>query len=129
MKTLVYGASTNPKRYAYTAINRLRHYGYEVIAIGLKAGLVGDVELLTGHPALEDIHTISLYLSPARQSDQIEYLLSLSPQRIIFNPGTENPEFAKRAAAAGITVTEACTLVLLSTGQYAPPEDEVAALS
>jgi len=123
MKTLVYGASTNPQRYSYTAIHRLRHYGHEVVAIGIREGAVNDIKLLTGHPELKDIHTITLYLGSSRQSDHIDYLLSLSPQRIIFNPGTENHHFAQQATANNIEVLEACTLVLLSTGQYSIKED------
>ena len=118
MKTLVFGASTKPQRYSYTAINRLRDFGHEVVAIGLREGLVADVELMTGHPDISDIHTITMYLSPPRQGDHIDYLLGLSPQRIIFNPGTENEIFAQKAREQGIEALEACTLVLLSTGQY-----------
>jgi predicted CoA-binding protein len=116
--TLVLGASENPQRYAYLAVNKLLAYGHPVMAIGKKAGRLRDVEILTGHPPLEAVDTITLYLNPANQKPYYEYLLSLHPKRIIFNPGTENDELMDMARAQGIQALEACTLVMLSTGQY-----------
>lgn len=116
--TLVIGASTNPTRYGYLAVNRLRSHGYPVYAIGLKEGQIGDVNIQTGKPRLEDVHTITLYLNPKRQEEFYDYFLSLKPQRIIFNPGTENPVLEDLARENGIGVEIACTLVMLSTGQY-----------
>ena len=95
----------------------LRHE-HAVYAIGLRAGSINGVLIQTGQPALKDVDTITVYLSAKNQEGVMDYLLSLSPRRIIFNPGAENPVFAKRAVAKGIEVEEACTLVLLSTGQY-----------
>ena len=118
MKTLVIGASENPERYAYLAILRLRKNDIPVEAIGLRPGKVQDVIIQTGRPALEDIHTITLYLNPKRQKEYYEYFLSLKPKRVIFNPGTENPELEELLQNAGIETTEACTLVMLSTKQY-----------
>ena len=117
-KTLVFGASTNPNRYAYRAIKRLRSKGVETCAIGGRPGMVEDVEILTGHPMLEGIHTITMYMGAVRQQDHEDYLLSLKPKRIIFNPGAENRPFAYKARIAGVETLEACTLVMLSTGQY-----------
>lgn len=116
--TLVLGASENTARYSNMAIRSLVSHGKNVVAIGLKKGRVGEVELLTGTPALTNIDTVTLYLSAANQSPVEEYILSLHPRRIIFNPGAENPAFAARATAHGIECLEACTLVMLSTGQY-----------
>ena len=117
-KTLVIGASTNPDRYSFLAINRLLHLKHEVCAIGLKPGQVGTVSIETGFPAYAGINTITLYLNPERQKPFYDYILSLHPQRIIFNPGTENEELITLAENAQIQCVEACTLVMLSTGQY-----------
>lgn len=116
--TLVLGASANPQRYSYLAINKLAAHGHPVSAIGLRAGEVGKVALVTGQPPLENIDTITLYLSAANQRQYYDYILSLHPKRIIFNPGAENPELEELAVQHNIQPLEACTLVMLSTGQY-----------
>lgn len=116
--TLVIGASENPERYSNKAIISLRRHGFLVHAIGLRPGKVLDVTFQTGQPVFTDIDTVTLYLSLRNQEPMIDYVLSLSPRRIIFNPGTENPYFEDRAKAKGIVVEEACTLVLLSLAQY-----------
>lgn len=117
-KTLVIGASEKTDRYSNMAIRRLRAHKHPVLALGLQPGKVLDVEILTGHPTFSDIHTVSLYVGPARQGDLYSYVLSLHPRRVIFNPGTENPVFEELLRKAGVVVEEACTLVLLSTDQY-----------
>ena len=117
-KTLVLGASQNPARYSYLAINRLRSKQQPVVAIGKKTGKVEDVEIETGQPALKDVDTVTLYLNAQNQKQYYDYILSLHPKRIIFNPGAENSELEALAEANGIKTMEACTLVLLSTGQY-----------
>lgn len=117
-KTLVLGASANPERYSYLAVKRLRKNGYPVAAIGRKPATVGDVEVATNPEPMQDIDTVTLYLNPANQQAYYDYILSLHPRRIIFNPGAENPELEALASAKGIYTLEACTLVLLSTGQY-----------
>ncbi len=117
-KTLVIGASEKPYRYSYKAIRLLRRYGYPVEAIGPRPGKVEDVIFKTGFPELENIHTVTLYIGPARQPQYYEYLLKLSPQRIIFNPGTENEEFEAMAREQGVEVVENCTLVMLSSGLF-----------
>lgn len=117
-KTLVIGASENPERYSYLAVNRLRRNQHPVVAIGAKKGKVADVNIDTEKKPEPDIDTVTLYLNPARQPEYYDYILSLHPKRIIFNPGTENDELAEMAKAKGIQPMEACTLVLLSTGQY-----------
>jgi hypothetical protein len=118
--TLVVGASTDPARYAYVAAKMLASRKLDFIPIGIKKGVVFGMEIrdLKSKPPLEDIHTITLYIGPAHQSEWMDYLIGLKPKRIIFNPGTENPEFFKKAQSAGIEAVEACTLVLLSTGQF-----------
>jgi len=117
-KTLVLGASENPSRYSFLAINRLLQHKHPVVAIGKRAGKVQDVEIITEHPQMNDIDTVTLYLNPTNQKPYYDYILSLHPKRIIFNPGTENPELQKMAKENGIVPVEACTLVMLGTGQY-----------
>lgn len=117
-KTLVFGASLKPERYSNIALRRLRTYDYPVVAIGGREGEVLDVNIMKGQPDIEDIHTITMYMRADRQEAFHDYLLGLSPERIIFNPGAENGVLAELARAKGIEAIEACTLVLLSTGQY-----------
>ncbi|PSR11471.1 MAG: CoA-binding protein [Bacteroidetes bacterium] len=119
MHTLVLGASTNPSRVSYQAIQRLVHNGFQVSAVGLRTGTVAGVAIQQGLPVLDQVHTITLYLNPQRQNPLYEYVLGLQPKRIIFNPGTENAELAHLAKAAEIEVVYACTLVMLATGDYA----------
>ncbi|HXB10105.1 MAG TPA: CoA-binding protein [Puia sp.] len=117
-KTLVLGASDNPQRYSYLAVNRLRNNGHPVVAIGGRPVTVGDVSIETEKKAFPGVDTVTLYLNPGMQKEYYDYILSLHPKRIIFNPGAENEELARLAQANGIQPLEACTLVLLSTGQY-----------
>ena len=117
-KTLVLGASGNPSRYSNLAILRLLKYGHPVVAIGRKHGFVGDVEIHTEKKNFDTIDTVTLYLNPLHQQEYYDYILSLHPKRIIFNPGAENDELAGLVKGKGITALEACTLVLLSTNQY-----------
>lgn len=117
-KTLVLGASGNPSRYSYLAVNRLVNAGHPVEAIGLKEETVAGIHIQRNHPSLENIDTVTLYLNPSRQKDYYDYIVGLSPQRVIFNPGTENPELYDLLRQNGIEVEVACTLVLLSIGQY-----------
>src|ERR1043165_9231061 len=117
-KTLVLGASENPSRYSNLAINRLRAKGHDVVAVGRRKGQVLDVPIGTEQQPLEGIDTVTLYLNPTNQQPYIDYILSLKPKRIIFNPGTENIQLETLAEEQGIQTMEACTLVLLSIGRY-----------
>jgi predicted CoA-binding protein len=117
-KTLVLGASANPARYSFLAINRLREHHHPVIAIGKKNSLVGDVEVQSETAPVPDLDTVTLYLNTENQKNYYDYILSQHPRRVIFNPGAENPEFEKILSENGIQTIEACTLVLLGTGQY-----------
>ena len=117
-KTVVLGASDNPARYSNLAVNRLTMHNHPVIAIGKKEGKIGDTFLIAQHPPIENVDTVTLYLNEQNQKEYYDYIFSLHPKRIIFNPGAENEELAEMAAAKGIQTMEACTLVLLSTGQY-----------
>jgi uncharacterized protein len=116
--TLVLGASANPSRYSNIAINRLRRHNHPVVAIGKRNGTVADVQVETDQRSIDNLDTITLYLNPTNQKPYYQYILGLKPKRIIFNPGTENDELAAMAEKEGIQPMEACTLVLLSTGQY-----------
>ena len=116
--TLVIGASENPERYSNIAIRMLREYGHPVKAVGLKKGTVADVSIESEKPELTNVDTVTLYIGPQHQASWETYLLEHKPRRIIFNPGTENPEFEEKARQQGIETMEACTLVLLRTGQY-----------
>ena len=117
-KTLVLGASGNPSRYSYLAIHKLRSHGHPVVAVGRKTALVGDTEITTAREPVEDIDTVTLYMNEQHQREYYDYILSLKPKRIIFNPGAENEELRKLAEKNGIKTLDACTLVMLSTNQY-----------
>lgn len=117
-KTLVLGASLKPDRYSNRAIIKLVHYNHDVVAIGLKKGEVAGIGIQTRMDGIGNIDTVTLYLNPVRQKPYYDQILNLKPERVIFNPGTENPEFYKKLKDADIKVEIACTLVLLSTNQY-----------
>jgi uncharacterized protein len=116
--TVVIGASPNPERYSHIAVHRLRQAGHPVIAVGLRAGTIADVSIHTDRPVPERVDTVTLYVGPGHQEAWLDYILSLHPKRVIFNPGTEHPPVEMRLQAAGIETERACTLVLLSTSSY-----------
>jgi Predicted CoA-binding protein len=119
-KTVIIGATTNPGRYAYLAARMLSEYNHEVVPVGVRNGaLFGkEIQNIFTKPAIEDVDTVTMYIGPKRQPEHMDYILSLEPKRIIFNPGTENDEFTRRASEKGIETLEACTLVLLRSNQY-----------
>jgi uncharacterized protein len=117
-KTLVLGASANPSRYSYLAINMLRAKGPDVVAVGRHTGKVNDVEVKSGQEPIENLDTVTLYLNANNQKPYYDYISSQKPKRIIFNPGAENKELESLAKENHILTQQACTLVLLSTGQY-----------
>ena len=116
--TLVIGASTNPDRYSNIAIQRLREKNVKTYALGLKLGKVLDVIIEENRKAYANVDTVTLYLNPKRQENYYDYIISLQPRRVIFNPGTENDAFVKLLEANKIKSEIACTLVLLATDQY-----------
>lgn len=118
MKTLVIGASLKSNRYSNMAIEKLKQAQIEVVAMGLRSGEVAGVKIETQPKSFEAIHTITLYLNPKRQEPYYDYIINLKPKRVIFNPGTENPELYRLLEAQQIYYETACTLVLLSTNQY-----------
>jgi uncharacterized protein len=117
-KTLVIGASANPARYSFLAVNRLREHNHPVIALGKKESVVADVPVETEATPIPDLDTVTLYLNTENQKNYYDYILAQHPRRVIFNPGAENPEFEKVLTENGIQTIEACTLVLLATKQY-----------
>lgn len=117
-KTLVIGASPNPERFGYKATSMLHEYNHPVVPFGLKKGTIEGIEIISELPQEKDFDTVTLYLGPQNQSPYYNYITDLNPKRVVFNPGTENPEFEKMLADKGIQPIEACTLVLLRTGQY-----------
>ncbi|MBI4929277.1 MAG: CoA-binding protein [Bacteroidetes bacterium] len=126
--TVVIGASENRERYSNRAVRKLREHNHNVIAIGLKQGRISGIAngalgfdsviIQTGFPKIEGVDSVSLYVGAKNQPVYYDYILSLKPRRVIFNPGAENPEFAKIIRDAGIESLEACTLVMLTTGVY-----------
>jgi hypothetical protein len=115
--TLVVGASPKPNRYSYEAVTRLRYHGHPVYAFGMRENDILGVPIRTTWPK-EEFDTVTLYLSPARQEEYRERIIGLKPTRVIFNPGTESPVFQEQLKKAGIEVEIACTLVMLSIGNY-----------
>lgn len=118
MKTLVIGATTNKDRYAYKAIQSLINKSHQVVAIGAKEGMALDVKIETTKIPFKGIDTVTLYLNPKNQEAYYDYIISLKPRRVIFNPGTENSEFYEILIQNNIEFEVACTLVLLATNQY-----------
>ena len=117
-KTLVIGASINPERYAYKAIQLLVKHEIEVVPMGVKPGFVANLLIVSPLIVQINIHTITLYLGASKQEPYYDFILKINPKRVLFNPGTENPKLAKLLNEKGILWENACTLVLLSTNQY-----------
>jgi predicted CoA-binding protein len=118
MRVLIYGASTNPDRYAFKALDLLVEKGYEVFLKGNKAGIACGLNIQVGTNDFDHIHTVTLYVGSQSQHDLIQDLAQIKPERIIFNPGTENPKLYDEIEKLNIKVEEACTLVLLHTKQF-----------
>ncbi len=116
--TLIIGASANPSRYSYLAADRLLSYNHRVELLGLRADTIFGQTIDTEKKAYDNIDTVTLYIGPARQPEFYEYVISLKPRRVVFNPGTENFEFMELLREHGILVDVSCMLVMLSTGQY-----------
>ncbi|WP_046757448.1 CoA-binding protein [Kordia jejudonensis] len=122
MKTLVLGASLKTHRFSHKAVQKLVSYNHEVVAYGLREGEISGVQIDTELLPYQDIHTVTLYLNASRQAAFYDYIISLQPSRVIFNPGTENPTFYKLLEEHNIAHEVACTLVLLASNQYEPRE-------
>ncbi|MCD6067738.1 MAG: CoA-binding protein [Bacteroidetes bacterium] len=116
--TVVIGASDNPDRYAYKATVSLQSHGHTVYPVGLKDGEINGIKMTADRSFIPDVHTVTMYVGPKNQPSWYEYILSLKPKRIIFNPGAENPDLVKLAVQQGIECEESCTLVMLSIDRY-----------
>jgi predicted CoA-binding protein len=117
-KTVVLGATPNPVRFSYKAVKSLLRNDQEVVAVGFRKGEIEEEEILVGQPPIEDVHTVSIYIGSSRQVDYYDYIFSLNPKRVIFNPGTVNPEFMGRLKEKGIEPVSGCMLVMLSEGEF-----------
>ncbi|MDQ3048567.1 MAG: CoA-binding protein [Bacteroidota bacterium] len=117
-KSVVIGASENPDRYAYKATMALQNHQHEVIPVGLREGNINGIPILKDQPKIEHVDTVTLYVGPQNQQAWMDYVLSLNPKRVIFNPGTENDDFENKLKGNNIEVVQGCTLVMLSIGNY-----------
>ncbi|MCW3082967.1 MAG: CoA-binding protein [Bacteroidetes bacterium] len=117
-KTVVIGASDKPDRYAYKATIALQQHKHEVIPVGIREGEINGIQIIKGKPVIENVDTVTLYVGPQNQPSWYDYIISLKPKRVVFNPGTENPEFESMLQKQNIEPLEACTLVMLSIGTY-----------
>jgi uncharacterized protein len=117
-KTVVIGASDNPERYAYKCTVALKLHKHEVVPVGLRSGEINGVKILKNYPPIENVDTVTLYVGPQNQKSWYDYILSLKPRRVIFNPGTENDELVDLLEKNNIESIEACTLVMLAIGDY-----------
>lgn len=117
-KTVVLGASPNEDRYSYKAVKMLTEAGHEVVALGIRKGKIGTIDIETQFEKHYSIDTITLYVGAQNQPQYYDYIIGLKPRRIIFNPGTENHELVEKAKEKGIETIEACTLVMLSLNNY-----------
>ena len=117
-KTVVFVASPNPMRFSHKMVKSLVRHGFEPVPVGFRDGTISGIEILKGMPDIKDVHTISLYLGPRNQPEFYEYIISLHPKRIIFNPGTYNPDLVKLAEENNIQPVIECALILLGRGSY-----------
>lgn len=115
---MVLGASPNPVRFSYKAVKSLMRHEKEVVAVGYRAGEIEDLKIQVGKPAIEDVHTVSIYIGSSRQDDYYDYVISLKPKRVIFNPGTVNPAFMAKLQRENIEPVSACMLVMLNDGEF-----------
>jgi predicted CoA-binding protein len=116
--TVVIGASPDPSRYSFLATNKLKQYRHKVYPVGIHEGNINGELILIDKPPIADVDTVTMYVHPRNQKSWYDYILGLKPKRIIFNPGAENAELEHLAKQQGIECLDACTLVMLSTGQY-----------
>ena len=117
--TLILGASPNPERYSYKAVQSLVRKGYHVHAVGLRESVIDKTRIIKGKPSdLGSVHTVGLYLGPKNQREYYDYIIALKPARLIFNPGTWNPDLASIAESEGIEIVDDCILAMLNCGHY-----------
>jgi len=117
-KTVVIGASPNENRYSFKAVKLLLRYSHEVIPVGIRDGIISNLEIIKGKPDIKDVHTVTMYVGSKRQNEYYDYIISLKPERVIFNPGTENPKFYSILKTKNIEVIQNCTLVMLNSSKF-----------
>lgn len=117
-KTVVLGATPDATRFAYKASRMLLDYGHPIVPVGIKKGELFGHPIRNDKPFIEDVDTVTLYVGPQNQTDLVDYIISLKPKRIIFNPGTENDVLIREAKKNNIEPVIGCTLVMLSVGTY-----------
>jgi uncharacterized protein len=117
-KTVVIGASDNPERYAYKCTMALQRHKFPVVPVGLRSGEINGIKILKDYPPIPDVDTVTLYVGPIHQKSWYDYIVSLKPKRVIFNPGTENDELVNLLEKNNVECIEACTLVMLAIGDY-----------
>ena len=117
-KTLLIGASPKAERYSFKVTQMLQEYNHEVVPFGVKKGAIGALQIMNEWPEKESFDTITLYINPKLQEHYLQKIIDLNPNRIIFNPGTENEKLADMAKQNNIQTINACTLVLLRSNQY-----------
>jgi predicted CoA-binding protein len=117
-KTVVLGASPNPVRFSHKAVKSLLRHEREVVAVGIRSGTIAELEILVGKPPIENVDTVSMYIGSSGQPEYYDYIISLKPRRVIFNPGTINPEFMGRLQREGIEPVNGCMLVMLHDGEF-----------
>jgi uncharacterized protein len=119
---LVLGASSNPSRASFMATQLLLEAKKNVIALGIKPGKINQMPIIHPHHFRlgpnQKVDTLTLYINAKHQEDYYEWIISLCPRRVIFNPGTENTQFESMLEVHGIQSERACTLVLLNIGAY-----------
>ncbi len=118
MKTVILGASNNPRRYSFLATEELSNNGFEVIPVGIKKGDINNIPIRNEYPVNEEIHTVAMYLSAENQEKYRKTLLENPPERVIFNPGTHNPELETEFKKLGVEVMRSCVLIMLSNNKY-----------
>lgn len=127
MNVAILGASNKPDRYSFKALRMLREKGHTPFPVHPALSTVDGIPVWSSLRAIpEPIDTVTVYLSARNQEAIANDLLDGGMRRVIFNPGAENPELAERLRQHGKEVLEACTLVLLSTGQFAKSGPEIA---
>jgi len=119
-KTVIIGATDNPGRYAYLAAGMLKENGHPIVPMSIHQGEVQGQELLDLREKIpvEGVDTVTMYINPSHQKEWEDYIISLDPKRVIFNPGAENQGFMDRLEKAGVEVIAACTLVMIRTNQF-----------
>ena len=119
MNVAVIGASQKPERYSYKALMLLKEEGHSPYPVHPAVRMIEGITVFSSLLHIPvPLDVVTLYLAPAHQERVAEALIRSRPKRVIFNPGTENPPLAERLREAGIEPLEACTLVLLKTGQF-----------